>query len=170
MARNAAKSKALQPRDGIQSRLEMQKAKAKGLTPIPETEKLGSKSAETESMIKLGAEADPISMVSVNAMDGSFGESTVPTNVPVSTGTSSTPTDTPVQRSRGRGRPSNGINRKSLTLRPNGETVKRLRAYALDNGYDMSDVLDVLVELYLEDDHVAERLGKMKVRRKNKRR
>lgn len=165
MARNAAKSKALQPRGGIQSRLEMQKAKARDLKPATEIEELKTESTATEpTMTNVDVKADLASMVSVKAIDESLGGVTETTDIldriPAD------PTDVPIQKRRGRGRPSNGIDRKSLTLRPNGETVKCLRMYASDNGYDMSDVVDVLVELFLKDERVAERLSKMKVRRR----
>lgn len=56
-----------------------------------------------------------------------------------------------VKERRRPGRPANKVKHASLTLVPEADTVRRLRVYAAEHGCNMSDVLDVLVDLYLDD-------------------
>lgn len=159
MAREAAKSKALQPRGEIQSRLEKQKAKAKSLGPASEIDESKSTSDDTK---QINNDVDVIVQDDMTHRSADTQTVREVAGDRVSEGS----TDVPRQKRRGRGRPANEVGRTALTLRPNDETVKRLRVYAAENGYSMSDVVDVLVELFLNSECLVEQLAKSKGRKK----
>lgn len=165
MAREAAKSKALQPRGMIQSRLEKQKAKAKDMEA---THKIEEPELSINDRKQVGDNIDvPLessAMVQDNKIDKAINSPAVVKSTAEDDPTESN--NVPVPKRRGRGRPSNGVVRTALTLRPNSETVKRLRVYAAENRYGMSDVVDILVELFLDSESLAEQLSNLKAKRK----
>lgn len=167
MAREAAKSRALQPRDMIQSRLEKQKAKAKGIEPTHRDEESRAPISDRKHMDdNIDVPIELSAIVQGSTMNESKSS---PAVIKSATEHDSTESNgVPVSKRRGRGRPTNGVVRTALTLRPNSETVKRLRIYAAEGGYGMSDVVDVLVELFLDSESLAEQLGKLKTKRKLK--
>lgn len=52
------------------------------------------------------------------------------------------------------GRPPSGREHAVLTLRPDADTVRRLRVYAAEHNLHMSDVFDALISLYLDNPDV----------------
>lgn len=163
MAREAAKSKALQPRGMIQSRLEKQKAKVMEPTIENKESKPTFNDKKIDNISDVPTESS--AMVRENIADSSTISQEVLDNV-ADHDYSIESNDVPVSKRRGKGRPANGVLRTALTLRPNNETVKRLRVYAAENGYGMSDVVDVLVELFLDSESLAGQLSNLKAKRK----
>lgn len=58
-----------------------------------------------------------------------------------------------------RGRPPGTEKRTAFTCRPLTETVKQMRMYAAEHGCTLSQIIDTLTELHLQDSDVADRLN-----------
>lgn len=173
--------KAAQPVQAVSGPAEEQKAAAETdksaagpdvkAEPAPQgttarTVKPKAKAAPTPQTAKPEAEAEPAPQTAKSeAKAESVPKEAKPKSVPapdVPPVSPVQPAAKPAKTGRRPGRPRREIERAAVTLRPNASTVNRLREYAAQGGYGMSDVVDVLVDLFLDSEVVAEQLASRK--------